>query len=186
MNPPRSRWPSLGFLAVCLTYGLVAVFFLWGFSTPRLDRIWTIRHELKIGEMRRLKKSDCRLLLQVLEQHAWVASEFLGGRGIGLISDESDGWISTPVATILRTAGAKTVQTMVLDVQTPVDLMPYGIVVEADSWKEKIEVHEPGVFKVALHVPRTVAEIIEVRLKGPKFLADPSVLGLRITFPENQ
>lgn len=184
MNPPRNRWPSLGFVAVVVTYGLVVVFFLWGFSTPRLDRVWTVRLELKIGKMKRLKKADRRLLVDALGKHDWLARALIDDRDVGLLSANSDGWMATPTATILRTAGAKTTKAIVFDIQTPPDLMPYEILVKGSGWSEELKAEKHGVLRLKLPDPPQVDEIIEVRLRGAEFTADPSVLGARITFSE--
>jgi hypothetical protein len=40
------RLPSIGFVAVVLTYGSSVAFLAWGMTTPPLDRVWVLHHEL--------------------------------------------------------------------------------------------------------------------------------------------
>jgi hypothetical protein len=173
-------------MAVMVTYGLVVAFFLWGFSTPTLDRVWTVRLELKIGKMKRLRRADRQLLVDALGKHDWLARALIDNRDVGLISANSDGWIATPTTTILRTAGAKTTRAIVFDIQTPEDLLPYEIQVKGPGWREELKVEKHGILRFTLPDPPQVDEIIEVRLRGSEFTADPSVLGTRITFSETR
>jgi len=178
------RWPSLGFVAVCATCFLVAAFFVWGFSTPYLDRVWTLHHELKIGKLKRLKAGDRALLEDCMARYPRLARALLDGKQIGLVSAHSDGWIATPTATILRTEKAGRYRALGLDIQTPKDLLPYHIVVRGRGWVERLEVTKQGVLKVDLPDTPVAPEVIEVRMKGRSFEPDPSVLGIRVRFEE--
>ena len=184
MKVSAGRWPSLGCLAVCATYLLAAAFFIWGFSTPDLDRVWTLHHELKIGKLQKLKAGDRALLEDCMARHAELASDLMDGAEIGIISAQSDGWIATPTATILRTGKAGSYRALSLEIQTPRDLLPYKIEVRGRDWGEKLEVTEQGVQEIDLPDPPGAPEVIEVRMRGQSFEPDPSVLGIRIGFRE--
>jgi hypothetical protein len=179
----RARQPSLGFVAVCLTYGLVIAFFLWGFSTPDLDRAWTLHHALKTGQMKRLRAADRELLHEAMARHPALARALLGGREIGLVSAHSDGWIATPTATVIRTPESGSHQELLLEVQTPRDLIPYTVEVRTPGWKKTLKVTERGTRSVPIPDPPETSEILEVRMRGRNFKADPSMLGLRIVLP---
>ena len=99
----KAKLPSVGFLAVCGTYALVVAFFGWALSTPALDRVWWIDHALKTGKMRRLKPDDRTLLAGSLARHPGLGRALLGGRAIGILSENTDGWIATPTVVVLRT-----------------------------------------------------------------------------------
>jgi hypothetical protein len=178
------KWPSLGCLAVCTTYILVAAFFIWGFSTPDLDRVWTLHHQLKIGKLEKLKAADRALLEDCMARHAELARDLMDGDEIGIISAHSDGWIATPTATVLRTGKAERYRAMVLEIQTPRDLLPCHVEIRGRGWKERVEVDEQGVQEVDLPDPPKTPEVIEVRMRGQSFEPDPSVLGVRIRFKE--
>jgi hypothetical protein len=178
--------PSVGFIAVCLTYCLVAAFFLWGFSTPGLDRVWTLHHLLKTGELDRLTPEDREILSDALVRHEALADALLDDTEIGIISANLDGWIATPCVTLLRTRQSGRFHSISMDVQTPQDLMPFSIVVKGDGWKKKLDVKNHGRFKIDMPKPPNAPEIVEVILKGVDFEADPSVLGIKMTFEEKR
>jgi hypothetical protein len=178
------RWPSLGFVAVCATYVLVAAFFIWGFSTPDLDRVWTLHHELKIGRLQKLKAGDRALLEDCMAHHSQLARDLLDGEDIGIISANSDGWIVTPTATVLRTERAGRYRSLALDIQTPRDMLPYRIVVRGSGWEIAQEVGEQGQLEIDLPPPPKTPEVIELRMRGQSFEPDPSILGVRVGFKE--
>ena len=186
MKASLPKRPSVGFVAVCLTYCLVAAFFLWGFSTPDLDRVWTLHHLLKTGELDRLTPKDREILSDAVVRHESLAGALLNGAEIGIISAQLDGWIATPCVTLLRTRQSGRFHSISMDVQTPQDLMPFSIVVKGDGWKEKLEVKKHGRFEIDMPAPRDAPEIVEVILKGSDFEADPSVLGIKMTFEEKR
>ncbi len=178
MKLSSGRWPSLGFCAVCLTYLLTAAFFAWGFSAPLLERAWLLHHQLKIGKIDRLRPAQRKLLESCLQRYPQVTEDWLAGKAEGMLSANSDGWMATPSAVLLRTPASRIAELM-LDIQTPADLMPYRLVVRGRDWKRRIEIERPGSVRVELPPP-SGPEIIEVRLRGRKFESDPSLLGVRV------
>jgi hypothetical protein len=100
---------------------------------------------------------------------------------IGLISAHSDGWLATPAATIVRTPAAKE-RVLVLDVETPLDLLPFEIDVRGYDWHQRAQVTQHQTYEIALPKPPREPELIVVQLKGRDLRDDPSVLGVRITF----
>lgn len=186
MKVSLPKRPSVGFVAVCLTYCLVAAFFLWGFSTPDLDRVWTLHHLLRTGELDRLTPEDRAIFSNAIVRHESLARVLLDGAEIGIESAHLDGWIATPCITLLRTGQSGRFPSISMDVQTPQDLMPFSIVVKGNGWKKKLEVKKHGRFEIDLPEPPDAPEIIEMILKGTDFEADPSVLGIKITFEEKR
>ena len=182
----RRKVPSIGFVAVCLTYCLVVAFFLWGFSTPDLDRVWTLHHVLKTGEMTELEPNDRKLLTDAMHRHQRLTSALLGGDDIGIISAHAQGWIATPHVTILRTIKSKEYTAIFIDAQTPEDLLPFTIRVEGDGWQDKVKVEKHGRYQVGIPEIKGVPEIIEVELLGRDFEADPSALGIHLSFEEKR
>ena len=184
MKPTPRKRPHLSSIFVCMTYILVTVFFLWGFSSPDLDHVWRHHHELKIGKTGRLKKGERKSLRKAMKRHPRLAEALLQGQTIGIISAHTDGWISTPNATILRTPASKRFRTLSFDVQTPEDLLPLAITLRAKSWKKKFKFTTQGPQEVQLPEVSGSAEIITLRMKGRRFRKDRSMLGLRVQFKE--
>ena len=95
--------PSLGFCLIVLTYLLTAGFFAWGLSTPPLDRVWQLHHQLKTGDLYALGRDDRELLEAAMARHPELAQALLSSGQIGIISAHRDGWIDTPEVSIVRT-----------------------------------------------------------------------------------
>jgi hypothetical protein len=179
-TPRRGRAPSLGFLCVCATYIGVLAFLGYGLRTPDLDRIWTLHHELKLGLRGAPRGAERELLERALERHPELAGALLSEGDIGLISRNSDGWITTPEATIVRTATAPE-RVLHFEVETPRDLLPFRIEVSGRGHRQQLDVKQRGSYDVTLPPPHA-AELIIVRLKGRDLRDDPSVLGVQIGF----
>ena len=181
----RLRAPSIGFVVVCTVYGATASFLAWGFETPDLDRIWTLDHELKIGEMYKLDDADFALLSRGLKRHPGLAEALLSDTQIGIISAHRDGWVETPEVTVVRTAKASRFRFMRLDVETPQKHLPMRLTVRANGWKHKLQADRQGPLFVPLP-PTTESEVFSVDFKGKDLRADPSILRTRITFHEER
>jgi hypothetical protein len=178
------RWqrPSLGFSIVVLTYALTVGFFAWGLSTPPLDRVWQLHHELKIGRIFKLEKEDRKLLLSAMARHPALAAALLPSGQIGIISANRDGWVDTPHVTIVRTPRSTATVRIVLDIQTPPQHIPYEIEVDGTSWEQELTVEARGVMHIDLPPPPATPELVTLKLKGDELRADPSSLGVRVTF----
>ena len=179
MTVPR---PSLGFCLMVLTYSLSVAFFAWGLGTPPLDRIWQMHHELKTGRLYALERPDRELLSSALIRHPALGEALLPAGQIGIISANRDGWIDTPVVSMVRTPRAQSGQRLVLDVQTPPQHLPYRLRLEGPGWQEERQVQARGVLSLDLPPPPAQAELLTLTLEGTGLRADPSSLGVRVTF----
>jgi hypothetical protein len=166
---------------VCATYLLAVAFLAWGLSTPDLDRVWTLHHELKIGKLGAPDNSDRKLLGRALRRHRELAHALLPAGEIGLISTHRDGWLATPSATIIRTPRSAE-RVLVLDVETPRDLLPFRVDVRGYDWRRQAQVTQHKAYELSLPEPPSEPELIVVKLEGRDLRDDPSVLGVRITF----
>jgi hypothetical protein len=184
MKPTGGRFPSAGFVAVCLTYLAVAAFFFWGLRTPPLDRAWILLNEMKAGVDARLGEADRELLQEVLRVHPALADALLEGGPIGLLSAHSEGWISTPSVVLLRTPGAVRQRVLRLDVHTAPDLLPLKARLRTTGFSKELHIAQQGILDLELPAPPAFPELIELRLGGKKLQADPSVLSVRLSFPE--
>ena len=180
MSVKSGRLPSPGFLAVIVTYAAVVAFFFWGLATPPLHRVWEIHHLMKIGELYQLDEGDRALLEQAMAEHEDLTRDLLDGHELGIISEHLDGWITTPAATLLRTADAAAVGALEIDVQAHDDLLPLEVVVRGDGWKEKHEAERRGRISIPIPAPPGGPEIIEIEIRARQHFADSSVIGVRI------
>lgn len=178
--------PSAGFSLVVATYAMSVAFFAWGLSTPGLDRIWQLHHELKIGRTYKLSKDERRLLLSSMAEHPALAQSLLDAGQAGIISANRDGWIDTPHVTIIRTPRSPVNLRLILDVQTPPQHIPYEIEIDGSDWERRVTIEARGMMSIDLPPPPLVPEIVTVKIKGDELRADPSSLGLRITFDPPQ
>ena len=168
-------------MAVVLTYGLSTAFLAWGMSTPPLDRVWQLHHELKIGKEKKLKKRDREILEAAMERYPDLASALLPGGQIGMISAHRDGWIDTPHVIIVRTP-ASDAQAVVLEVQTPAQNIPFSVELAGSGWKRKVRVERRGRLEIPLPEPPEHAELLTLSLSGKGLKDDPSSIAVRVTF----
>jgi hypothetical protein len=181
--PRRRRRPTAGFVTVCLVYAAVAAFFAWGLSTPDLDRVWSLHHQLKSGRLGAPSAHDRRVLMRSMERHPELAGALLRDADIGLISSNSQGWIATAEATILRTKRANT-DAIQLEIASPDSLLPIQVELEGQGWRETKRLPSRGLHAIAVPALKGSSELIVLRLKGQAAHADPSVLGVRVLFQD--
>lgn len=175
------RPPSVGFVVLVVVYLSAAAMLVWAFSTPRLDRIWTLHHELKIGKISKLKAEDRQLLKTAMVDHPTLGKALITRGDIGLISANREGWIEDPFATLLRTANAKT-SAILVNVETSPEHLPFSISFESGPWEHTLEVTERKDYRIELPPATDHAEVITLEVKGKRFKADPAILGLQIHF----
>ncbi|MEY4546265.1 MAG: hypothetical protein RL685_2460 [Pseudomonadota bacterium] len=183
----KSRFtpPSLGFCAIVLTYLLTASFFAWGLSTPPLDRVWQLHHQLKTGDVYALTAQDRELLVTSMERHPELAQALLSSGRVGIISAHRDGWIDTPEVSIVR-APRSVARRILLEIQTPPEHIPYRVQVKARDWQRTLEVKARGALTIELPPAPAVAELLTLKLEGAGLRADSSSLAVRIRFEPNE
>ncbi len=173
--------PSVGFILVIGSYALTLAFFAWGLSTPPLDRVWQLHHELKIGRAYALTQDEKDLLSGAMRRHSALAAALLPSGQMGIISAHRDGWIDTPEVTLLRTPRASTAR-LLLDIQTPPQHIPYKLELSGSGWRHALEVTARGQLSLDLPAPPAEPELLTLKLSGPGLRADPSSLGVRVSF----
>ncbi len=180
----RTHWtpPSVGFCLIVLTYSLTLGFFAWGLTTPPLDRVWELHHQLKTGTAYALTRADHELLSGALERHPALAEALLPSGQIGIISAQRDGWVDTPEVTILRTARATLTQRIVLEVQTPPQHLPFRATLVGPGWQRAVEVQARGTLALELPAPGGAPELLSLKLEGAGLRADSSSIAVRVSF----
>ncbi len=178
--------PSLGFSLVVATYALSLAFFAWGLSEPPLDRVWFLHHELKIGRIYKIPKPDRELLEDSMAEYPALAASLLDSGQAGIISANRDGWIDTPIVTIIRTPRSPAALKLLLDIQTPLQHIPYEIEVDGRGWEKKLAVKSRGQMSLELPPPPGAPELVTIKIKGDELRADPSSIGVRLSFDPPQ
>jgi hypothetical protein len=175
------RPPSVGFIALVVVHLAGAGMLYWGFSTPRLDKVWTLHHELKIGKVSKLKADDRQLLQETMVDHPTLGKALIARGDIGLVSANRDGWIEDPFATLVRTGNAKT-SAILVNVETSPEHLPFSIEFDNGPWEYTLDVTERKDYRVELPPATNQPEVITLEVKGKRFKADPAILGLQIHF----
>jgi hypothetical protein len=178
---PTSKLPSVGFVAIVVIHLAAVVFLVWGFMTPRLDRVWQLHHELKIGDIAKLKSDDQVLLEGALRDYPTLAKALISRGDIGVVSANRNGWIETPFVTLIRTGDAKT-QELLLNIETSPEHLPFRIEFEGPNWKQDVEITERKEYRLAIPPSSGVAEVISGNVKGKRFKNDPAILGIQVHF----
>lgn len=180
------RWPklpSVGFVAILFTNAAVLAFLAWGFQQPPLDRVWELHRELKIGAIGKLGSEDRSLLHAAMARHPALASAlFSQGEAIGLLSANSQGWLETPDATVLRSSVAGRSCVMVLDVKIPDHALPLAIDVEGWKWQRRLNVARQGNSRLPLPELADDAEIITLGVVSKASRDEVATLGVRVSF----
>ena len=179
----KSGWraPSVGFVALVAIHIAGVAMLAWGFATPRLDKVWTLHHELKIGKVSKLKADDRELLQETMVDHPTLGKALIARGDIGVISANREGWIEDPFATLVRTANAKT-GAILVNVETSPEHLPFSIEFENGPWEYTLDVTERKDYRVELPPATDLPEVITLEVKGKRFKADPAILGLQIHF----
>jgi hypothetical protein len=178
---PSSKLPSIGFVAIVVIHLAAAVFMVWGFATPRLDRVWQLHHELKIGDIAKLKNDDQVLLEGALHDYPTLAKALISRGDIGVVSANRNGWIETPFVTLVRTGDAKT-RELLVNIETSPEHLPFRIEFAGPNWKQDVEITERKEYHVEIPPSSGVAEVITGNVKGKRFKNDPAILGIQIHF----
>lgn len=184
------RHPSSGFLLLVASTALTVFFFAWSLRRPPLDRIFTLQHELRTGERWKLSDRDLDLFREQMKAYPNLAESLLADKdvatGIGIISAHRDGWIETPHVTIIRHSGALRQTVVSLRIETPSAHLPLELRIAGTGWEENVNVETRGGLDVTLP-DVAAAELIQMRfqsqaLRGKELRADPSALGVQVTF----
>jgi hypothetical protein len=105
---PYAARPGGGLILLVLTCAVTLGFLLFGLSTPRLDRVWRLAAELKLGRKHPLSSDDFQLLQEALCDHKKLAEDFLEGRRLVIISAHRAGMVETGHAYLIREAKSPT------------------------------------------------------------------------------
>jgi hypothetical protein len=160
--------PTPGFWVLSGTALLVLVFFLWGFSTPRLDEIWALEEGLKTGQVTRLTESQKDTFYNVFHDYPEYLADMTGRRGIDLISANSDGLSLADELLIARSARSQNCGNFVLDVSGEQTEFPIVFAVQGRTWQKDVTVKVSGRTKVWMPRGVLVPEFIEVVRKNNK------------------
>ena len=177
-----AKLPSIGCLAILLTNLALAAFLIWGFQKPPLHRVWELHHELKIGAVGKLSPQDHALLSTELHEHAELAGALLSEGSIGLVSANSDGWLETPDATVIRSAKAGAPCIMNLHVKIPDDALPLAVEVSGSGWQRSLSIGRQGVTRLPLPNTEAAPEIITLAVVAKGSDAEVATMGVRVTF----
>lgn len=160
--------PSAGFWLLCGVSALVVAFFIWGFSTPRLEDVWKLEVKLKIGQIQRISDSEKEMFYGVFEDYPKYMKDLSGRRGIDLLSANSDGLSLVDELLILRTSDASNCGKFMLDVSGAQSEYPIVFTIKGRTWKKELKVTRNGRSTVWLPKGVQVPEFIEVTRKNSK------------------
>jgi hypothetical protein len=173
--------PSVGFCALVIGYGACFAFLGWGLSTPPLDRVWQLHHELKIGRTRALSADDHELLAAALRRHPQLGAALLGAGHIGVISAQRDNWVETAEVTLVRTPQARA-EHLSVELPAPPEPRPVQVSLSGSSWQKTLP--SEGASELVFDLPPAPPqpELLTLRLLGGAPLHEPAELGVRVRF----
>ena len=160
--------PTPGFWLLSGTSLLVIVFFVWGFSTPRLDEIWELEEGLKTGTVTQLSSWEKRTFYNVFDTYPHYLKELAGARGIDLMSANTDGLSLSDKLLLVRSDASKTCGNFVLDVSGEKSEFPIVFAVKGRTWNKDVVLKDSGRMTVWLPKDVLMPELIEVVRKNNK------------------
>jgi hypothetical protein len=177
----RRLRPSAGFCALVIGYAACFAFLGWGLSTPPLDRVWQLHHELKIGRTSALSVADHELLAAALRRHPRLGEALLGAGHIGVISAQRDNWVETAEVTLVRTPQARAEQLSV-ELPPPPEPRPIEVSLSGAGWQRALP--SEGKSELVFDLPPVPPqpELLTLRLLGGASLREPAELGVRVRF----
>jgi hypothetical protein len=92
------QWPSLGFGMLVASYGLLAAFLAWGFTTPELDRAWRVIQHTREPDFAGLRASELQTLSAALRRHPGLARALAERSPAGFVEPSPDGCSCLPVS----------------------------------------------------------------------------------------
>lgn len=104
MSNAYRRRPSAGFILLLLALLGVVLFFAWGLATPRLDEVWRLAIQLRLGERPALSGSEFRHLQDALVDHPELADYLAQNDHAGILSAHEDGRVEGAYAYLVRRA----------------------------------------------------------------------------------
>ena len=177
-----NKLPSLGFCALVVVHLALVLFLAWGFKKPPLERVWELHHELKIGEIGKLKSKDRTLLSAELHKYGELADALLSEGDIGVISAHTYGWLETPEATIIRSAAASGACDINFEVSMPEEALPLAVKLTASDWSKELSIKQQGL--TSFHLPKTAnaPEVIDLEVTASGAHDEVATLGVRVSF----
>lgn len=171
--------PSVGFCALCLSYSACFAFLGWGLSTPPLDRVWQLHHELKSGRTQALSIADHELLASALRRHPRLGDALLGAGPIGVISAQHDGWVETAEVTILRTPQARA-EHLWVELPAAPEPRPTQLSLSGAGWQKTLPSENASALVFDLPPAPPQPELLTLRLLGGP--PPPAAPGVRVRF----
>jgi len=178
------RWPSLSFVALVLAWGVAIAFLAWGFSTPELEELWRLRHELRTGQKATLSEAELARLEHALDAHPRLVEDYLDGARLRVLSAAEDGWLRVPGAVLLRARGAGQRAALRLDVQVAPGLLPLEVELRCGAGRAHLRCEQVGSFELAL--PAGEAALCQLELRGPDGRPLAGAAGVRLRLPGDE
>lgn len=164
----QKQMPSVGFWVLVALYTLVVSFFIWGGTTPRLDKVWELELKLKTGEIQRLSNSEKDLFYSVFEDYPEYLNEMAGSKGIDLLSANSDGLSVVDELLVVRSERAANCGRISLVTGGQSSEYPIVFNVSGRTWNKEVKAKQSGRSVVWLPKDVLVPELIEVTRKNRK------------------
>ncbi|MBI4819760.1 MAG: hypothetical protein HY791_26030 [Deltaproteobacteria bacterium] len=106
MKKPRATWvPGAGLVVMAFGFVLAVSVLAFGLTTPRLDRVWRMEVELRLGVRPTLSKAEFRMFQDVLCDHPQLAASLVDEGDAALISRHRHGLVDHAYAYWVREAG---------------------------------------------------------------------------------
>ncbi|MBI3180439.1 MAG: hypothetical protein HYZ27_12305, partial [Deltaproteobacteria bacterium] len=105
MRGLHAAWvPGPGFVVMALGTALSLAVLAFGLATPRLDRVWRMEAELRLGKRAPLSDEELKLFQDALCAHPRLADALVDEADAALISSHRHGLVESGYAYVVRKA----------------------------------------------------------------------------------
>lgn len=168
MSIPYRFRPSMGFVLLCLAFGITIKFFVWGLKPPLLDRVWKGDLALRTGKIVSMPDSLKEDLASAFKQHNDLATGLLDGGAFGQLNHTRDEWLTNDVGYLLRTEEAVGAWTLELTTRFFAEEYPLQILLNGPSTHRTFTIQSAGVERFAFSIDKPEVELIELRVVSGK------------------
>ena len=157
-----------GFIVLLVVFGVVAAFFIWCFSTPRLEKVWSIEQKLKTGGIEELSSRQKNILYDTLMDYPEYEEDLGGSDGVSILSPHLDGLVLSETATVFMGSKSEGCRGLLLEAGGAKGEFPFVVSLSGQTWEEEVTFRKPSELEFELPSKKQQPEIVTIKVKRGK------------------
>ncbi|MBM4372007.1 MAG: hypothetical protein FJ098_10165, partial [Deltaproteobacteria bacterium] len=147
---PRFPPPGAGFLLVVAGILGAAGFLGWGFSTPLLDRVWSLLQRTEIAGFQGLTDREADHLEAALARHPSLAQELLGNRAARIVEPSEERWCALARQHLVVSSGWRGKDRLRISLEVGEEALPVSVRIRGPGLDEELGFEEVGAQELSL------------------------------------